>query len=94
DGPQPGVAAAAASARKEQEEEEEGRRVVDLEEFSCATDLAASFGPNRLKEELEAKGVKCGGTHYQRAARLFSLKGLAPEDYPENVLAKKSKKSK
>lgn len=45
------------------------------------------------QEELESKGVKCGGTHYQRAARLFSLKRLAPEDYPKNLLAKKAKKA-
>ncbi|CAM9271120.1 unnamed protein product [Ectocarpus sp. 6 AP-2014] len=69
------------------------RAPVDLEEFSCATDLAARFGPNRLKEELMSKGVKCGGTHYQRAARLFSLKRLAPEDYPQELFAKKAKKS-
>ena len=43
--------------------------------------------------ELEHKGVKCGGTHYQRAARLFSLKRVAPEDYPKNLLVKKAKKS-
>lgn len=39
-----------------------------------------------------SRGVKCGGTHYQRAARLFSLKSLTPEDYPKEVLAKKAKR--
>lgn len=45
------------------------------------------------QEELEERGVKCGGTHYERAARLFSLKRLAPEQYPAKLLAKKPKKS-
>lgn len=45
--PQPTVATGAGAAGDG--EEEEGRRALDLEEFSCATDLAASFGPNRLK---------------------------------------------
>ena len=44
------------------------------------------------QEELMTRGVKCGGTHYQRAARLFSLKSLAPKDYPKEVLAKKAKR--
>lgn len=47
----------------------------------------------QMQEELQSKGVKCGGTHYQRAARLFSLKRVAPEDYPRGLLAKKAKKS-
>lgn len=45
------------------------------------------------QDELESKGVKCGGTHYQRAARLYSLKRLRPEEYPKEVLAKKPKKA-
>lgn len=43
------------------------------------------------QEELQSKGIKCGGTHYQRAARLFSLKRVAPEEYPKGLLAKKAK---
>lgn len=40
----------AADEEEEGEGEERGSRTpVDLEEFSCATDLAARFGPNRLK---------------------------------------------
>lgn len=35
---------------------------------------------DRLKEALEAIGLKCGGTLEQRADRLFSVKGKAPED--------------
>ncbi|CAM9355733.1 unnamed protein product [Pylaiella littoralis] len=91
---QPRLTVAVTAEGEGEDGEDGGPRVpVDLEEFSCATDLAARFGPNRLKEELESKGVKCGGTHYQRAARLFSLKRVAPEDYPKNLLAKKAKKS-
>lgn len=35
---------------------------------------------DRLKEALEALGLKCGGTLEQRADRLFSVKGKEPED--------------
>lgn len=35
---------------------------------------------DRLKEALEALGLKCGGTLEQRADRLFSVKGVAPEE--------------
>lgn len=36
---------------------------------------------DRLKEALEALGLKCGGTMEQRAERLFSVKGKAPEEF-------------
>lgn len=85
----------AAGEGDEQNEGGAGRTPVDLEDFNCATDLAARFGPNRLKQELEERGVKCGGTHYQRAARLFSLKRLAPDEYPPEVLViNKNKRAK
>ena len=35
---------------------------------------------DRLKEALEAINLKCGGTLEQRADRLFSVKGKAPEE--------------
>lgn len=38
------------------------------------------LGMERLKEALEALGMKCGGTLEQRADRLFSVKGKAPHE--------------
>lgn len=43
-------------------------------------DELRALGMDRLKEALEAFGLKCGGTLEQRADRLFSIKGKAPED--------------
>lgn len=54
-------------------------RVLDLKRFHDADELRA-LGMDRLKEGLEALGMKCGGTLEQRADRLFSVKGKAPED--------------
>jgi len=56
-------------------------------------DLEA-LGLQRLKEGLEALGMKCGGSLSDRAGRLFSVKGLAPSDIPKNLLAKAAKKRK
>lgn len=36
-------------AGKGEDREEYPRAPIDLEQFSCATDLAERFGPNRLK---------------------------------------------
>ncbi len=40
---------------------------------------------DRLKEALEALGLKCGGTLYQRADRLFSVKGKKPEEIDQKL---------
>lgn len=47
--------------------------------YYAAEDLYA-LGMDRLKEALQALGMKCGGTLEQRAARLFSVKGKAPHE--------------
>lgn len=47
--------------------------------FHDADELRA-LGMDRLKEALEALGLKCGGTLEQRADRLFSVKGKKSEE--------------
>jgi splicing factor 3A subunit 3 len=56
--------------------------------FNTVEELEA-LGMERLKEGLEALGLKCGGTLRDRAARLFSVRGKKPEDIPANLRAKK-----
>jgi hypothetical protein len=57
---------------------------LDLDNFSSSQELE-KLGPDRLKAALLARQVKCGGTLSERAARLYSLKGLARQDYPKKV---------
>ncbi|CAN0457160.1 unnamed protein product, partial [Phaeothamnion confervicola] len=71
--------------------EEEARTPLDLSPYETPTALLEVHGAARLKRELERRGVKAGGSPYERAARLFELKGLAPEQYPPALLAKKPK---
>lgn len=52
------------------------------------------LGMDRLKEALEAMGLKCGGTLQDRAQRLWSVRGKKPEDYPSNLKIKEAKKRK
>jgi hypothetical protein len=62
---------------------------LDLNPFHSAKELE-ELGLDRLKSALMALRVKCGGTLAERAARLFSLKGLDRNDYPKKVRAKGS----
>lgn len=66
---------------------------VDLSAFSSAAELE-SLGLERLKCELMALGLKCGGTLQERAARLFSVRGLAKEHIDPALFAKPSKGKK
>ncbi|XP_078593256.1 splicing regulator SDE2-like [Branchiostoma floridae x Branchiostoma japonicum] len=63
---------------------------VDLSDYSSAGELE-SLGLDRLKAGLLALGLKCGGTLQERAARLFSVKGLERHQYDPALLAKPSK---
>ncbi|KAK6753217.1 hypothetical protein RB195_012671 [Necator americanus] len=49
---------------------------VDLAQYNTAQELEA-LGLQRLKHALSVRGMKCGGTLSQRAARLFSAKNSA-----------------
>ncbi|XP_068644410.1 uncharacterized protein [Aristolochia californica] len=60
---------------------------LNFEEFESAKELEI-LGMERLKVELQAKGLKCGGTLQERAARLFMLKTTAIENLPKKLLAK------
>eukprot|EP01041_Mallomonas_annulata_P008834 gene8834-18296_t len=46
------------------------------------------LGSERLKQALEAMGLKCGGTVSERAARLWSVRGKKPEDIPMKLKTK------
>ncbi|XP_055817130.1 uncharacterized protein LOC129886460 [Solanum dulcamara] len=61
---------------------------LNFEEFSSAAELEV-LGMERLKSQLQARGLKCGGTLQERAARLFLLKTTPLEMLPKKLLAKK-----
>uniref|UniRef100_A0ACD5VIB3 Uncharacterized protein n=1 Tax=Avena sativa TaxID=4498 RepID=A0ACD5VIB3_AVESA len=60
---------------------------VDLTTFSSAAELEA-LGMEKLKLELQTRGLKCGGTLQERAARLFLLKTTPLDKLPKKLLAK------
>ncbi|EDO29934.1 predicted protein [Nematostella vectensis] len=60
---------------------------LDLSAFSSPEELA-SLGLDRLKQALQALGLKCGGTLEERAQRLFSTKGVPLEKLDPSVFAK------
>ncbi|XP_059312476.1 uncharacterized protein LOC132063780 [Lycium ferocissimum] len=69
-------------------EDSDLEKPFNFEEFSSASELEV-LGMERLKSELQARGLKCGGTLQERAARLFLLKTTPLEMLPKKLLAKK-----
>lgn len=61
--------------------------------FNDVKELEA-LGMDRLKEALEAMGLKCGGTLQDRAQRLWSVRGKKPEEIPANLKAKPASNNK
>ncbi|XP_025092277.1 replication stress response regulator SDE2-like isoform X2 [Pomacea canaliculata] len=66
---------------------------VVLENVSSAKELEA-LGLDRLKIELMARGLKCGGTVQERALRLYSVKGLSSDQINPALLARPTKAKK
>eukprot|EP00055_Hartaetosiga_balthica_P004645 m.12528 g.12528 ORF g.12528 m.12528 type:complete len:519 (-) comp4009_c0_seq1:274-1830(-) len=62
---------------------------VNLDAYTSAEQLE-SLGIEGLKSALVSVGLKCGGTLQQRAQRLFSTKGLSPDQWPKSIKAKKT----
>ena len=61
---------------------------------TSAADLAARTDPAQLKALLAARGLKSGGTHDERAARLWAVRDLSPSAYPKSLLAAKPAEAK
>ncbi|XP_024431880.2 splicing regulator SDE2 [Desmodus rotundus] len=66
---------------------------LDLLAFTSAAEMEL-LGLEKLKGALTALGLKCGGTLQERAARLFSVRGLAKEQIDPALFAKPSKGKK
>ncbi|XP_001376711.1 splicing regulator SDE2 [Monodelphis domestica] len=66
---------------------------LNLLAFSSVAEMEV-LGLDKLKLELMALGLKCGGTLQERAARLFSVRGLAKEQIDPSLFAKPSKGKK
>ncbi|XP_030627030.1 splicing regulator SDE2 isoform X2 [Chanos chanos] len=66
---------------------------LDLQAVRTVEELEA-LGLDRLKRELMERGMKCGGTLQERAARLFSIRGLTPDQIDPALLASSTKGKK
>ncbi|XP_027727621.1 replication stress response regulator SDE2-like [Vombatus ursinus] len=66
---------------------------IDLLAFSSVEEMEV-LGLDKLKLELMTLGLKCGGTLQERAARLFSVRGLAKEQIDPSLFAKPTKGKK
>uniref|UniRef100_A0A8B9VEF3 Replication stress response regulator SDE2 n=2 Tax=Anas TaxID=8835 RepID=A0A8B9VEF3_9AVES len=68
---------------------------IDLLAFNSAAEMEV-LGLDKLKMQLMALGLKCGGTLQERAARLFSVRGLTRDQINPSLFAKppKGKKAK
>ncbi|RZC79356.1 hypothetical protein C5167_003708 [Papaver somniferum] len=61
---------------------------LNFDDFNSAADMEV-LGMERLKAELQAHGLKCGGALQERASRLFLLKTTPVDKLPKKLLAKK-----
>ncbi|KAL5061279.1 hypothetical protein RYX36_032883 [Vicia faba] len=61
---------------------------LNFDAFNSAAELEV-LGLEKLKTELQSRGLKCGGTLQERAARLFLLKSTPLDKLPKKLLAKK-----
>ncbi|KAE9616039.1 hypothetical protein Lal_00017207 [Lupinus albus] len=61
---------------------------LNFDAFTSAAELEV-LGMERLKSELQSRGLKCGGALQERAARLFLLKSTPLDKLPKKLLAKK-----
>ncbi|GLT79765.1 hypothetical protein SLA2020_512420 [Shorea laevis] len=66
----------------------ESNKPLNFDEFNSPEEMEA-LGMDRLKSELEARGLKCGGALQERAPRLCLLKSTPLEKLPKKLLAKK-----
>ncbi|XP_056424489.1 splicing regulator SDE2 [Hyla sarda] len=83
----------ASTASTQQETPSGDSTSFDLLAFTSASELEV-LGLEKLKVELMALGLKCGGTLQERAARLFSVRGLTREQIDPSLFAKPSKGKK
>ncbi|KAG0456280.1 hypothetical protein HPP92_024068 [Vanilla planifolia] len=62
---------------------------LNFDHYKSAEELMV-LGMERLKLELQARGLKCGGTLLERSLRLFLLKTTPLEKLPKKLLRKPS----
>ncbi|XVE73718.1 hypothetical protein DITRI_Ditri11bG0141200 [Diplodiscus trichospermus] len=67
---------------------EEPEKPLNFDDFNSPEEMEV-LGLERLKSELQARGLKCGGTLQERAARLFLLRLTPLDKLPKKLLAKK-----
>uniref|UniRef100_A0A3B4GFN2 SDE2 telomere maintenance homolog n=1 Tax=Pundamilia nyererei TaxID=303518 RepID=A0A3B4GFN2_9CICH len=61
---------------------------------AASVEQLESLGLDVLKKELMSRGLKCGGTLSERAARLFAIRGLSADEIDPLLLAKPTKPKK
>mmetsp|Transcript_18773 Transcript_18773/g.27708 ORF Transcript_18773/g.27708 Transcript_18773/m.27708 type:complete len:518 (+) Transcript_18773:90-1643(+) len=72
---------------KSRDQQKSAYKQLDLNLYHSYEDLM-SLGLERLKEALEAKGLKTGGNLKQRAERLMAIKGKTFDQIDKKLLAK------
>ncbi|XP_026025370.1 replication stress response regulator SDE2 isoform X1 [Astatotilapia calliptera] len=78
---------------KPSQSSEPSQQQLDLLSVASVEQLE-SLGLDVLKKELMSRGLKCGGTPSERAARLFAIRGLSADEIDPLLLAKPTKPKK
>lgn len=89
------VAPIAEEKSKTDEKKSEARVFAEIKlEGVESVEALECFGLDHLKNALETRGLKCGGSLKERATRLYSVKGLKPDEYPKSIRAVSQKKKR
>lgn len=67
--------------------------MLDFSKYNSAQELEA-LGADEIKKELQSRGLLCGGTLSERAARLYLLKDTPLEVLDKKLFAEDKKKMK
>eukprot|EP00708_Paratrimastix_pyriformis_P002844 GAFH01001602.1.p1 GENE.GAFH01001602.1~~GAFH01001602.1.p1 ORF type:complete len:287 (+),score=24.05 GAFH01001602.1:480-1340(+) len=59
---------------------------IVLDTFERPEDLLERYTAQQLKDELTRLGLKCGGTPFERARRLWAIRGLPKEKWDTSLL--------
>ncbi|XP_010544431.1 PREDICTED: protein SDE2 homolog isoform X2 [Tarenaya hassleriana] len=76
------------SAAEDDDKSDKSEKPLNFDDFGSAAEME-NLGMERLKMELQKRGMKCGGTLQERASRLFLLKSTPFHELPKKLLAKK-----
>jgi len=68
--------------------------LIDLNKYKNVEELESLMGLEKIKEQLQQRGLKSGGSLRDRATRLYSIKGKKESEIDPKLLARENSNDK